>query len=151
MTLRRPSISTSRLRDWTFFTDRDSDGDFHAALVEAGLSVQRHDDHFPPGRLVEDHEWIALCAQNNWIGVTSDKRIRRTPISQKVLMEGGVRLFVNVGKATHAEKGKNFVASLPKIFSFLDAHPPPFIAKVYLRREGVYMHYTLDDYRKRST
>lgn len=148
MMSKEPSISTSRLPDFTFFTDRDSDGDFHGALVAAGLAVERHDDHFPPARLVEDHEWISLCARHGWIGVTSDKRIKRTPLSQQALVKGGVRLFVNVGTATHAEKGANFVASLPKIYDFLDEHPPPFIAKVYLRREGVYMNYTLEDHRR---
>ena len=34
-TSKEPSIFSSRLRDYTFFTDRDSDGDFHRALVAA--------------------------------------------------------------------------------------------------------------------
>jgi len=146
---REPSISTSKQPEFTFFTDRDSDGDFHGALVAAGLHVERHDDHFPPGRLVQDHEWIALCARHGWIGVTSDKRIKRNPLSQHALVTGGVRLFVSVGTATHAEKGANFIASLPKIYKFLEKHPPPFIAKVYLRQEGVYMNYTMEDYQRR--
>lgn len=49
------SISSNRLRDYTFFTDRDSDGDLHGALVAANLSVERHDDHFDRHRIVEDH------------------------------------------------------------------------------------------------
>jgi hypothetical protein len=138
------SISSSRLRDYTFFTDRDSDGDFHNALVAAHLSVERHDDHFPSGRIIEDLEWIGLCARNGWIGVTSDRRIRRTPLAQRILLAGNARLLINIGKATHAEKGANFVASLDLIFDFIDNTAGPWMAKVYLRREGVRLWFTAE-------
>jgi len=131
------SIFLSRLRDYTFFTDRDSDGDFHNALVAADLSVERHDSHFNPWKIVEDHEWISLCARRGWIGVTSDRRIRGNPLVQRAIIGGQARVLINIGKATHAEKGANFVASLGLIFAFLDSTPAPWIAKVYLRREGV--------------
>lgn len=131
------SISSSRLRDYTFFTDRDSDGDLHRTLVAANLSVKRHDDHFDPYRIVEDYEWLDLCARRGWIGVTSDRRIRRNPLAQRAIIGGQGRVLVNIGKATHAEKGANFVVSLDLIFSFLDSTPGPWIGKVYLRREGV--------------
>ena len=131
------SISSSRLRDYTFFTDRDSDGDFHQALVAANLSVERHDDHFNPWKIVEDHEWISLCARRGWIGVTSDRRIRGNPLVRRAIAGSQARVLINIGTATHAEKGANFVASLSLIFAFLDSTPAPWLAKVYLRREGV--------------
>lgn len=90
-TSKTPLISTSRLRDYTFFTDRDSGGDFHGALVAAGLSVERHDDHFNPWKIVEDHEWIALCASKGWIGVTSDRRIRGNPLAQRAILGRRIR------------------------------------------------------------
>jgi hypothetical protein len=46
-------------------------------------------------------------------------------------MQHGVALLVIIGKAPYRELAKNFVATLPKIESFLDKHKPPFIAKVY--------------------
>jgi hypothetical protein len=131
------SISSSRLRDYTFFTDRDSDGDFHNALVAASLSVERHDDYFDPWKLVDDQEWIGLCASRGWIGVTSDRRIRRNPLAQRLIISTSARLLINIGRATHAERGANFVASLDLILAFMDATPKPWIAKVYLRRGGV--------------
>lgn len=131
------SISSNRLRDYTFFTDRDSDGDLHGALVAANLSVERHDDHFDRHRIVEDHEWIGLCASMGWIGVTSDRRIRGNALSQGAIIHGRGRVLINIGKAKHAEKGANFVASLDLIFAFLDDNPGPWLAKVYLRRDGV--------------
>ncbi len=131
------SISSNRLRDYTFFTDRDSDGDLHGALVAANLSVERHDDHFDRYKIVEDHEWIALCASKGWIGVTSDRRIRGNALSQRAIISGQGRVLINIGKAKHSEKGANFVASLDLIFAFLDDTPGPWLAKVYLRRDGV--------------
>ncbi len=139
-----PSISSNRLRDYTFFTDRDSDGDFHNALVAANLSVERHDDYFDPWKIIDDLEWIGLCAGKGWIGVTSDRRIRRNPLAQRVILSTNARVLTNIGKATHAEKGANFVASLDLIFDFLDKTPKPWIAKVYLRREGVKPWFTRD-------
>jgi hypothetical protein len=140
------SIFSSRLRDYTFFTDRDSDGDFHNTLVAADLSVERHDSHFNPWKIVEDHEWISLCARRGWIGVTSDRRIRGNPLVQRAILGGQARVLINIGKATHAEKGANFVASLGLIFAFLDSTPAPWIAKVYLRREGVRLWFSTDSH-----
>lgn len=140
------SISSSRLRDYTFFTDRDSDGDFHNALVAANLSVERHDSHFNPWKIVEDHEWVSLCARRGWIGVTSDRRIRGNPLVQRAIVGGQARVLINIGKATHAEKGANFIASLGLIFAFLDSTPAPWIAKVYLRREGVRLWFSADSH-----
>ena len=40
-------------------------------------------------------------------------------------------LLVVVGKAPFPALAQNFVRSLPRIESFLDAQQPPFIAKVY--------------------
>jgi hypothetical protein len=144
-TLNALSISSSRLRDYTFFTDRDSDGDLHRALVAANLSVERHDNHFDPYKIVEDHEWIELCASRGWIGVTSDRRIRGNSLVQRAIIHGRGRVLINIGKAKHAEKGANFVASLDLIFGFLDLTPGPWIAKVYLRREGVRLWFPRQD------
>jgi len=125
-------------------TDRDSDGDFHNTLRAANLSVERHDDYFDPWKIVDDLEWIGLCASKGWVGVTSDRRIRRNPLAQRVVIATKARVLINIGKASHAEKGSNFVASLDLIFNFLDSTPKPWLAKVYLRREGVKAWFTAD-------
>jgi len=131
------SNSTNRRRDYVFFTDRDCDGPIYRALVDAGLRVERHDDHFSPYRIVQDHEWIPLCSQNGWIGVTSDQRMRYNRLALMAVRQFGARILVNVGSANHPTKGANFVASLGLIYDFLDVTPAPFIARVYLRQEGV--------------
>jgi hypothetical protein len=133
-----PSTSSRRLRDYTFFTDRDSGGDLHGGLVAANLSVVRHDDHFNPYAIVEDHEWISLCARMGWIGITSDFRTRGNALSRRAVLDGPARVLINIGKATHKEKAANFVASFDQVLDFLDNNPAPWLAKVYLRCEGVY-------------
>lgn len=137
---RSPALSTttSRRHRYTYFTDRDSDGDFHGEICRAGIPVERHDDHFPPEPTVEDWEWIDLCSRKGWIALTNDRRIRHRRTEADAVMRGGVRLFVTVGKrATHSERGQNFVASLNLVEKFLDEHPEPFIARIYLKRRGI--------------
>lgn len=133
-----PSTTTSKRHRYTYFTDRDSDGDFLGELLRAGIPVERHDAYFTPNVPYEDWEWIDLCSRNGWVAVSNDKNIRRRRAETDAVMRGRVRLFVTVGKrATHLERGRNFVASIDLIERFLDEHPEPFIARVYLRREGV--------------
>lgn len=129
--------NSNKLRRYVFFTDRCSDGPIYRALVDGGLAVERHDDHFNPARIVEDHEWIELCARNGWVGVSSDKRMRYNRLAKEAIVEFNARILVNVGDADHPTKGQNFVDSIERIMSYLDRTPAPFIARVYLRRRGV--------------
>ena len=145
------SISSRRLRDYTFFTDRDSDGDLHRGLVAANLSVVRHDDHFNPYAIVQDYEWIGLCARMGWIGITSDFRTRGNELSRRAVLDGPARILINIGKATHEEKAANFVASFDRVLNFLDHNPAPWLAKVYLRCEGVYKWFPEREFGRKAT
>jgi hypothetical protein len=133
----RSSITSER-PDSTFFTDRDSDGDFYRTLLQAGIPVERHNDHLGSHGLVSDAEWISFCAQRGWVGVTHDQRLRYNRLAVDAVMRGGARLIVTIAKnATHKERGLNFIASMDLIERFLEEHQEPFIAKLYLRREGL--------------
>lgn len=72
--------------------------------------------------------------------------MRYTNLALRAVVEGPARVLVNIGRATHAAKGANFVNSLHLINGYLDENPAPFIAKVYLRREGVKPWFCADDY-----
>lgn len=48
-----------------------------------------------------------------------------------MVMRANVPLFLIIGSATHAELARNLVQTMPRVLDFLDAHAPPFIAKVY--------------------
>ena len=112
-----------------FFTDRDLGLTFPSILRNAGLTVERHADHFPPD--CTDEEWLAAVAARGWIAVTHDARIRYKPNELAAVVRHQVALLVVVGKAPHAELARSFANTAPQIRRFLGAHRPPLIAKVY--------------------
>ena len=112
-----------------FFTDRDLGNAFPAALVESGLSVERHAAHFPPD--CPDEEWLKAVGSRGWTALTRDARIRYKPNELAAVVRHRVALLVVVGKAPHSELAANFVRTAERINAFLERHTPPFIAKVY--------------------
>ena len=112
-----------------FFTDRDLGRQFPRILTEAGLTVERHDDHFAPD--TRDEEWLAEIGRRGWTAITHDKRIRYKPNELAAVLEHQVRILVVVGSVPFADLARNFVATAPLIESFVINCEPPFIAKVY--------------------
>lgn len=112
-----------------YFTDRDLGKRFPEILAAAGLAVERHHDLFPPDG--PDEQWLEYCGTGNRIAVTHNERIRYTPNELAAVERFRVALLVVVGKAPFPALAENFVRTLPRIEAFLDAHKPPFIAKVY--------------------
>lgn len=98
-------------------------------LRQAGLRVERHDDHFPP--TATDEEWLTEVGRRGWVALSHNKRIRYVSRETEALMNAGVRAFMLIGKAPHRELAENFVASIQRVEAFLAEHPGPFIAKVY--------------------
>jgi hypothetical protein len=94
-------------RELVFFIDRHLGRQFPSTLRDAGLRVERHDDHF--GVETPDDEWIGEIGRRGWIAVTRDARIRYSPLALSVLMESGTQLFVLVGKLTTAEAAATFL------------------------------------------
>jgi predicted nuclease of predicted toxin-antitoxin system len=113
----------------TFFTDRDLGTRFPDILRNAGLSVERHRDHFLPN--AADEQWLELVGTKKWIAVTHDARIRYKPNELDAVIRHGVGLLILIGAAPFSALAANFVMTLPRILAFLRAHEPPFIAKVY--------------------
>jgi hypothetical protein len=113
----------------TLFTDRDLGHKIPDALAAAGYRVERHDDHFGPR--TSDPEWIREIGQRGWVAFSHNKDIRYRTQERDMVMRATVPLFLLIGSATHDELATNLVQTMPKIFAFLEAHPRPFIAKVY--------------------
>ena len=112
-----------------FFTDRDLGSLFPQILSNAGLHVEKHDDHFPD-RKTPDASWLSEVGRNGgWFALSRDKRIRYRPNEQEATMRAGVGLFIIVGQASHQKLAEHFVACVPKITRFLRKHQPPFIAQ----------------------
>jgi PIN like domain len=112
-----------------FFTDRDLGKGFPQILRNAGMTVERHMDHFAQD--CPDEEWLEEIGRRGWVAVTHDGRIRYKPNEREAVIIHRVPLLVVIGKAPHAELANSFVATQPRIDDFLRRHEPPFIAKVF--------------------
>jgi PIN like domain len=114
---------------FVYFTDRDLGLRFGEILGDAGLTVERHRDHFRHD--AADEVWLAEVGRRGWVAVTHNSRIRYTPNEKEAVIRHGVRLLVTIGRAPYPELAKSFVSTLSKIEAFLTEHEPPLIAKVY--------------------
>jgi predicted nuclease of predicted toxin-antitoxin system len=114
---------------FVYFTDRDLGLRFPEILRNAGLTVERHRDHFPHD--AADEEWLAEVGRRGWVAVTHNSRIRYTPNEKEAVIRHGVRLLVIIGVAPYPELAESFVATLHRIEKFLEEQAPPLIAKVY--------------------
>lgn len=112
-----------------FFTDRDFGKQFPTILREAGLTVERHADHFSQD--CPDPDWLRDIGSRGWIAITHDGRIRYKPNELAAVVEHRVALLVMIGHAPYAELARSFVATQARILGFIDQHKPPYIAKVY--------------------
>ena len=112
-----------------FFTDRDLGIRFGDVLAAAGLTVERHRDHFPPD--CPDETWLREVGSRGWIALTHNSRIRYTPNELACVMENRVALLVIVGAAPYPDLARAFVNTMPRVDAFLNWHSAPVIAKVY--------------------
>jgi hypothetical protein len=112
-----------------FFTDRDLGAAFPEILRAAGLTVERHGDHFAPD--CPDEDWLAEIGKRDWVALTHDTRIRYKPNQLAAVVQHRVRLLVIVGKAAFPDLAASFVATLVRIKAFLEHAPRPVIAKFY--------------------
>ena len=112
-----------------FFTDRDLGKQFPGILREAGLVVERHDDHFRHN--TPDEEWLAEVSRRGWVAITHNKRIRYTPNELAAIIEHRVALLVVIGHPPMVNLARSFVAASTRIQQFVSRHQPPYIAKVY--------------------
>jgi hypothetical protein len=63
--------------DRVFFTDRDLGVRFGDILAGAGLTVERHRDHFRHD--YPDEDWLREVGARGWVALTHNSRIRYTP------------------------------------------------------------------------
>ena len=113
----------------TYFTDRDLGKQFPAILAEAGLSVERHADLFPPDG--SDEQWLEHCGKNGRVAISHNSRIRYVPIELAAVVQFKVALLIVIGRVPMAQSARGFVTSMKAIEAFLALHTPPYIAKVY--------------------
>ncbi len=117
---------------WVFFVDRCLGRKaVPSALRDVGASVRTHDESFPPD--CPDAEWLSVAGREQWVVITSDKRIRYRLNECEALLKARVRAFVLTSNKNLSgrEIGACFVRALPEMQAFLKRHPAPFIAHVW--------------------
>ena len=112
-----------------FFTDRDLGKKFPTILRDAGLTVERHADHFPQD--CPDEDWLRDVGQQGWVAITHDGRIRYKPNELAAVIKHRVALLVMIGDAPYPQLAEAFVATRNRILRFIEQHEPPCIAKLY--------------------
>ena len=83
-----------------YFTDRDLGKKFPDILRAAGLSVERHADHFAQD--CPDPDWLREIGNRGWVSITHDGRIRYKPNELAAVVEHRVALLVMIGHARSA-------------------------------------------------
>ncbi len=78
--------------DYIFFTDRNLGKRFPAMLADAGIRVEKHDDHFAID--TPDEQWLAEIGKRGWYAITYDQRIRYKPNEIQAVQYFTVGLFV---------------------------------------------------------
>ena len=83
--------------NFVYFTDRDLGKRFAEILRSAGLTVERHADHFVHD--AADEVWLEEIGKRGWIVLTHDRRIRYKPNELNAVMQNAVAMLAIVGAA----------------------------------------------------
>ena len=113
-----------------FFVDRSLGVDpIRAELINAGLVVEIHDEHFD--REEEDRVWLQIVGERGWVVLTKDQRLRYRPLEIAALHASNARVFVlTAGNLRGSEIAAVFVSALPRICKILHSRSGPFVARV---------------------
>lgn len=128
---RSASSGTSKPPDErVFFVDRSLGRHALARrLRDAGLKVEVHDDHFPPD--TADEDWLREVGRRGWVVLTTDKRIRSRALERAALLEAKVQtIFLPSKNFRPDEIGIAIAKSVRRFLRFLDANPPPLLARM---------------------
>jgi predicted nuclease of predicted toxin-antitoxin system len=113
-----------------FFIDRSLGVEpIRKVLVNSGLVVEIHDDHFP--RDEEDRVWLQTVGERGWVVLTKDQRLRYRPLEIGALRASNTRVFVlTAGNLRGSQIADVFLAALPRMYRVLNSRPGPFVARV---------------------
>jgi predicted nuclease of predicted toxin-antitoxin system len=127
--LKKPSAAKPP-DETVFFIDRSLGAEpIRTELINAGLVVEIHDDHFV--RDEEDRVWLKAVGEWGWVVLTKDQRLRYRPLEVAALRASNARVFVlTAGNLRGTHIAAVFVEALPRIRKVLNSRPGPFIARV---------------------
>jgi predicted nuclease of predicted toxin-antitoxin system len=115
----------------TFFIDRCLGSKrIVTALREAGLTVEIHEDHFPPD--AADVDWLPEVGQLGWVVLTKDANIARRTLEKIAVARSNVRLFTLTSQnLASADMIAILVKAIGPMQNFVRNYPAPFIAKIH--------------------
>ncbi|PZV02946.1 MAG: hypothetical protein DCF32_14445 [Leptolyngbya sp.] len=114
----------------TFFIDRCLGKKLATVLRAQGHTVELHDSHF--AKDAKDVDWLPAVGQRGWVVLTKDERIAKRFLERLAVTSAGVKMFVLVSQnLSGTDTAAAFTKAIPTMQQFLQAHPAPFIAKVY--------------------
>ena len=110
------------------------------ALRAAGVTVVLHRDLFKPG--ARDEDWLTeIGRRHDFIVLTKDAEIRRTPRERDALLKAEVKMFVfTSGHLGGPEMADIIVRQLPKIERLAKNTPGGFIARITRSEIGLLHH-----------
>jgi predicted nuclease of predicted toxin-antitoxin system len=113
-----------------FFIDRSLGVEpIRTELINHGLAVEIHDDHF--ARDEDDRVWLRTAGERGWVVLTKDQRLRYRPSEIRELRASHARVFVlTAGNLRGCEIAAVFLAALPRIYRILPSLAGPFVARV---------------------
>jgi predicted nuclease of predicted toxin-antitoxin system len=100
------------------------------ALLEAGVHIEHHGDHFAQN--TPDTEWLPVVGDRGWVVLTKDTMLGRNENELRAIARANVKVFALVsGNLTRQQMAELFVKVLGKLKKFARGNQAPFIAKIY--------------------
>lgn len=115
-----------------YWIDRCLGGDIlPRVLREAGVEIQTYADLYPNDPKVQDHVWIPEVAGRDWVILTKDKNIRRSPVEIQALRLAKARyVCLSATSMRGDEQAACFLQHWKTIESVVAHKPVPLIVSV---------------------
>ena len=130
----------------TLFLDENHSANphLHAALAQAGVRFERHQDHFARG--TQDADWIPSVAARGWILLTADARIRSNFLERQAVKNNKLRMFYfsnnNIGGA---EMGVALAKALPGFSNLRQLRNLPSLPLLRAKERSIYVIRSSDE------
>lgn len=115
----------------TFFIDRCLGSKcIPEKLIERGISVEIHDNHFD--KAAKDTKWLPIVGDKKWVVFTKDTRIGKNTLERIAVASAKIKMFTFASQDIRGEEmAEILLNSITKIQEFVRKNDAPFIAKIY--------------------
>lgn len=86
---------------------------------------------------IADPEWIKLCAQNNWIAVTGDKKLETVPENRQAVIDAKAKVFLLTESNSPPEVwAAAVIIGHYRMQEIIDSNSGPFFVNIGKRSDG---------------